>query len=65
MENISKYFARDDKENSAVMAAVHRAGEEKWRAVLELGIGYKVGSSIAFNDSLCRKKPEETHRGRA
>lgn len=65
MENISKHFTADDKKNSAVMGAVHRAGEEKWHALVEHGIGYKVGSFIAFNDSLCRSKPEATNQRRA
>lgn len=43
------------KKNSAVMAAVHKAGEEKWCTLVEHGIGYKVGSSVAFIDSLQRR----------
>lgn len=43
-----KCFARDDKKNRAVMAAVYRTGEEKWHTSPEHGISKKVGSSIAF-----------------
>lgn len=64
MENISKYSAADDKKNSAVKADVQRA-RKKWRDLVQHGIGYKVGSSVAFNDSLCRGKPEVTSQERA